>query len=167
MDRVFIGNAIFFVGALIMIGIGFIRSKNKILGAQCVQFAVMGIAQVVLGGFSGAIANLVGILRNILGIRVKFGTPLKFFFCALQIGMTFFVMPKTIIDWFPVMSTCLYTCFLDTKSTVVLKMVMIVCQALWVAYDFVIQNYTGMVFDVSAIVSLTAGIVMLQKAKEK
>lgn len=167
MDRVLIGNAVFFIGALIMIATGFIRNKNRILGVQCVQFAVMGIGQAILGGFTGAITNLVSILRNLFGIRTKFGLPFKLVFCAVQIGMTFFVAPKTLIDWFPTMSACLYTWFLDIKSAIIFKVIMILCQVLWVVYDFIIQNYVGMVFDVSTMVSLGAGIVMLQKAKEK
>ena len=165
MNHIVIGNAIFLVGSLIMVGIGLIRSKQKILVAQCIQFTIMGIAQFILGGITGTITNIVSILRNIICVRVKFTLVYKLIFIALQVGLTLLVLPTSLLQWLPTVAALLYTWILDTKSETVLKITMIVCEVLWVVFDFSIQNYVGVVFDVFTIISTIAGIIMLKKAR--
>lgn len=150
-----------------MVAIGLIRSKKKILIAQCAQFTIMGIAQLILGGITGTVTNLVSILRNIICVRVKFTLLYKLIFMGLQVGLTLLVMPTTLIAWFPTAAALLYTWILDTKSEKVLKWAMIACQLLWVVFDFSIQNYVGVVFDLFTVVSTVVGIMMLQKARQQ
>ena len=69
--NVVLGNIISLAGCIIMILIGFIKSKQKIMFAQCVQFTLQGISHMVLGGVSGAIGCAVSILRNIVFSKVK------------------------------------------------------------------------------------------------
>lgn len=150
-----------------MVSIGLIRSKQKILIAQCAQFTIMGVAQLILGGITGTITNLVSILRNVICVRVKFTLAYKLIFMGIQVLLTLFVLPKTLIEWFPTAAALLYTWVLDTKSEKVLKIAMIACQVFWVVFDFSIQNYVGVVFDLFTIVSTVAGILMLRKARKQ
>ena len=52
MNLLLIGNAISMVGCLIMVLIGFLKRKNAILIAQCVQCLFMGAGNLILGGIS-------------------------------------------------------------------------------------------------------------------
>ncbi len=167
LNHILIGNAIFLIGSLMMVAIGIIRGKNRILVVQCVQFTFMGIAQFILGGITGSITNAVSILRNVICVWVKFTLPYKLLFMGIQVIMTILVWPTTVIQWLPTVAACLYTWFLDTKSEKVLKTVMIVCQLFWVVFDFSIQNYVGVAFDLFTVVSTVAGILMLKKARAK
>lgn len=165
MNHIIIGNAIFFVGSLIMVAIGLIRSKQKILIAQCVQFTIMGVGQLILGGITGTITNIVSILRNIICVRVKFTLVYKLIFMGLQVALTLLVRPTSLLQWLPTVAALLYTWILDTKSEKVIKITMIACEVIWVVFDFSIQNYVGAVFDIFTIVSTIAGIIMLKKAR--
>ena len=67
-----IGNVVALIASLIMVYTGCIKSKQKILYAQNIQMGLLGISNLVLGGFSGAAINAVGIIRNILCYYNKF-----------------------------------------------------------------------------------------------
>jgi 16S rRNA (cytosine1402-N4)-methyltransferase len=64
MNTLLIGNAISMIGCLIMVGIGFLKKKNHILIAQSVQCLFIGSGNLILGGISGFICNMVTIIRN-------------------------------------------------------------------------------------------------------
>ena len=72
----FIGNAICLVGACLMVLTGLIKKKEHVLLTQCAQFGIMGVGNLVLGGVSGLISNLVSILRNVICLKFKFTIPL-------------------------------------------------------------------------------------------
>lgn len=146
-----------------MIAIGFLKKKNHILLAQCAQCAVMGVGQSILGGFSGVVSNIVSILRNLICIKWAFTLPFKVIFIAIQIVMTALIRPAGIIGWMPAIAACLFTWFLDLKNEIMLKVVIIVTQLFWMVYDFSIQNYTALAFDVFTVISNCIGIIMLKK----
>ena len=83
MNIIVIGNIVAFIGAILMVLVGFIKTKRNILIAQNIQFLIMGLGNLILGGVSGFIVNIVGILRNIICLRWNLNVPLKIFFIAL------------------------------------------------------------------------------------
>lgn len=166
MNTLLIGNIISTVGAVIMIGTGFIKRKNNILLAQCVMFGFMGTGNLVLGGTTGFIANAVGILRNLLCIKWKYTVWMKLAFMAVQIALSASVNNLGLIGWIPVVAVCTYTWMLDTKNEVVLKTVIIVTQLMWCVYDFTICNYASFLCDVFTVISTSIGIVMIKKQRK-
>ena len=163
MNPVLLGNLVSLVGAFLMIAIGLLKKKSQILIAQCAQFGIMGAGHAILGGFSGVVSNIVSILRNVICLKWAFTWPFKIIFIVLQILMTAAVKPVGIIGWLPAAAACLYTWFLDLKSERLLKLVMIIAQLFWIVYDFSIQNYTALAFDVFTVISNIVGIIMLKK----
>lgn len=163
MNIVLLANIISFSGSLIMIAIGLIKEKRKILLAQCGQFALMGAGNVLLGGITGGIANGVSILRNVLCLYVPFTLPWKIGFVVLQGALSLAMNREGLIGWLPFFAACIYTMSLSTKDEKLLKWVMIAGQAAWVIYDLTIKNYAGFVFDILTIFSNLAGIFMLMR----
>ena len=88
MNPLIIGNAISMIGCLIMVLIGFLKKKNHILIAQCVQCLFMGVGNLVLGGVSGFICNIVTIIRNLVFVKFRNTTFLKIFFIVLQLVLS-------------------------------------------------------------------------------
>ncbi len=166
MNLILIGNLISFLGCLLMVSIGFLRKKNQILGVQCLQFSLMGISNFLLGGISGTISNLVSIVRNLVFFKVKVTVPLKITFIVLQILLSLGALKEAPLEWLPVLAAGAFTWFLDVKSEITLKIVMIGAFFLWVVYDLCHQNYVAMTFDVLSIFSNAAGIWMLCKGKK-
>jgi len=163
-----IGNIIAFVGCSLMVLIGFIKEKKKILYAQCVQFSLQGAANLILGGTSGFIANVISLLRNLVFSRFKSSVPLKMAFIAVQLLLSVSSLGDGFYSWLPIIATVAFTWYIDTPSEVILKAVIIFTQLLWLVYDFHISNYVSMAFDVFTMISTSVGIyLIIRDAKKK
>ncbi len=164
MNQIVIGNVISFLGCLLMVSIGFLRTKKQILGVQCLQFSLMGVSNFLLGGISGTISNVVSVLRNLVFFKAKVTVPLKLGFIALQVLLSIGALRNSPLEWLPVLAAGAFTWFLDVKNEVVLKVVIIATFFLWVVYDLCHLNYVAMTFDILSIFSNAAGIYMIRKA---
>ena len=165
MNPLLIGNLISGIGCLIMVGIGLLKKKSHILIAQCVQCGFMGFGNLILGGTSGFIANIVTILRNLVFVRCKSTTALKLFFIALQVVLSLGSLGDGFICWLPIFAAALFTWFLDTKHTSTLKLVIITTQVMWLIYDIYYHNYVATTFDVMTMISNLIGFFMVRKEK--
>ena len=167
LNTIVIGNIFAFVGAVVMVSIGLIKTKKNILLAQCVQCLIMGIGNLILGGVTGFLSNMVSIVRNLLSIRTKMTVPLKLLFIAIQLAMAGFFNNLGIIGWLPVVAACLFTWYLDSDSEILLKVIIILSEIMWSIFDFTIHNYVALVMDLLTVVTNTIGIVMLKQGKIK
>ena len=162
-----LGNAISLAGCVLMVAIGFLKKKEQILGAQCVQFALMGAGNLVLGAMAGVISNGVSIVRNLVLTRVEDKAWVKVVFILVQTALTLMFGGSGLIEWLPVIAVVVYTWFLDLKNPVAFKLMIIGLQVLWVVYDFYYRNYVAFSFDLFTIASTTIGIFMIRReAKE-
>ncbi len=166
MNLILIGNLVSFLGCLLMVSIGFLRKKEQILGVQCLQFTLMGVSNFLLGGISGTISNLVSIVRNLVFFKARVTVPLKLGFIALQVLLSLGTLGVSPLEWLPLLAAGAFTWFLDVKSEVTLKAVIIAIFFLWVVYDLCHQNYVAMTFDILSIFSNAAGIAMIRRAKK-
>lgn len=161
-----LGNALSLVGCAMMVAIGLVKKKEKILLYQCIQFGFMGLGNLVLGAVSGTVANLVGIARNLVFARTPGSGWLKVLFIVIQVGMTALGWNGQIIEVLPILATVLFVWFLDTKSDITFKGVNICCTAMWVIYDFCYGNYVAFTFDIATIVSSFIAIADLMKQEK-
>ncbi len=150
-----------------MVAVGFFKEKKRILTSQCLQFLIMGAGNLVLGGISGAISDFIGIVRNIISLKINFNWIFKIIFIGLQIALTVIFNDSGLIGWLPVFATCIFTWCLDTKNEILLKLLIILAQIMWGIYDLSFKNYSTMGFDIATILSNTVGIFMICKNKKK
>ena len=165
MNTFLIGNLISGIGCLIMVGIGLLRKNSHILLAQCVQCGFMGFGNLILGGVSGFICNIVTIIRNLVFVKYPVTTKLKIFFIALQFVLSIGSLQVGLIGWLPLISAALFTWYLDTSSTAKLKIVILCTQVMWLIYDLYYRNYAAAAFDVMTMVSNIIGFFMVRKTK--
>ena len=158
-----LGNAIVLAGCVLMVAVGFLKKKEHILGAQCVQFALQGAGNLVLGAMSAVISNGVSIARNLVLMKTENKTWIKVTFILVQAVLTLFFSSRELIEWLPVIAVVVYTWFLDIKNPVAFKLMIVGLQVLWTVYDFYHQNYVGFAFDLFTIASTTIGIFMIRK----
>jgi len=164
---ILIGNLIALIGASLMVGIGFIKSKKKILGAQCVQFGVQSLSNLVLGGYSGFISNVIGLLRNLVCLRREFTWPWKLAFMFIQAFLSIYTNHVGWLGYLPLLATCTFTLVMDTKNDVLLKSVITIGLIFWLIYDLAFHNYVAAVFDVLATLSNLVGIVRILRDGRK
>lgn len=162
-----LGNLASLIGCLMMVLIGFIKKKERILLAQCLQFGFLGLGNLLLGATAGFISGVVSVTRNLVFYRVKGTAGLKLGFIAVQVLLTAMTWNGTLIECMPVLAAVLLTWFLDTKSDVQFKVVIIAVQVIWGIYDWHYANYVAFTADILTVLSNFIGIVMIRKSVEK
>ncbi len=164
MNLVVMANLVSMVGCVLMVAVGFLRKKRTILLVQCVQFAILAAANLMLGAMTGFISGFVSIVRNLVFLKWENTGLMKLAFIAVQLVLSLSVGVHSVLDWLPIAAAVLYTWFLDVKSEVHLKLVIIAAQSMWLVYDFVYLNYVTCAFDAMTILSNAIGIVMIMRA---
>ena len=153
MNLLLIGNSISMIGCMIMVLIGFLKKKNQILMAQCIQCLFMGVGNLVLGGVSGFICNIVTIIRNLVFLKFRNTTALKIFFIVLQFLLSIGTLSAGWISWLPILAAALFTWYMDTDSQAKFKIVILCTQVMWLTYDLYYRNFVASAFDVMTMAS--------------
>ena len=166
MNHILLGNGIALFGAVLMAAIGLIKQRKHILAAQCVQFGIMGIANLILGGISGFVSALVSIIRNLICLKWELTTPIKIGVIAIQSALALSINQDGIIGTLPGLSACIFTWFLDAKDEIKLKVVIIIAQVCWLIYDLSILNYVSFAFDIITILANLIGIVTITRQRK-
>ena len=165
MNIVILGNLISLAGCLLMVAIGFLRKKEHILAAQCFQFGLLGLANLILGATSGFISGVVGVIRNLVFSKRKSTLLLKCLFVAVQIALSLPFLESGLVDWLPIFAAVLFTWCIDTRSEIKLKAAIILAQFFWLIFDLHYRNFTAMAFDAFTILSNLTGIFLVKKQK--
>lgn len=168
MTITILANIIAFAGCMIMVLIGLIKTKRKMLIAQNIQMGLQTIANILLGGYSGAISSTLGIIRNTVTLKRELTRPIKIIFIALQGVLTIlFGNPTVLINWLPFASNAIFISMLHAKNPVVIKVSIMVSTACWIVYDLHYANYVTCAFDILTVISNLIGIFMICKYSEQ
>ncbi|ETP73207.1 Bacterial inner membrane protein [Lachnospiraceae bacterium JC7] len=163
-----IGNVLGLIGSLLMVGIGFVHNRRYILIGQNVQFLIMGIGNLVLGGVSGFVANIISVIRNIFILKRELTKGWKLFFVCIQVlvsSVFLYIGGFRWIELLPIISAVVYTGLIDTKKESTLKIVLSACQIMWLVYDIALMNFAAAVFDVLTICANFVGMLRAKKAE--
>lgn len=167
MNALILGNIFGLIGSLFLVGIGFIKTKKKTLIAQCFQCGFFALGNLVLGGYTGMVTNLVNIIRNLYSFWLPFNIPAKIVFILIQVVIGLKVNTLGAIGLLPIIACVLFTWFLDTKSDRTMKIIVMSTTLMWTFYDFVIKNYTAVAFDVSSIITNCVGMYRILASNKK
>ena len=88
MNTILVANILAFIGAMMMVGIGLLKKKQQILLAQCVQFLVLGAANMLLGGMTGLVSNLISVARNLFCLKWDYTMQWKLIFIGVQVVLS-------------------------------------------------------------------------------
>ena len=160
------GNLVSLAGCVLMVAIGFVRKKERVLTLQCFQFGLLGAANLILGATSGFVSGMVSIARNLIFPRVGGGLWLKLIFMNAQLVLTVLAGMDGPLSLLPLFAGVLFTWFIDVRSDVQLKAVIIGAQLLWAVYDLCYRNYVAFIFDILTICSNLLGLAMLVRERE-
>ncbi len=161
-----LGNLVSMAGCILMVAIGFVRNRERVITLQCFQFGLLGLSNLILGATSGFVSGMVSVVRNLIFPRVKGGLWLKLVFIAAQAALTCLAGLNGVISLLPLFAGILFTWFIDTKSDGQLKAVIILAQILWAVYDMYYRNYVAFSFDLLTIGSNLLGLWMLARSGE-
>lgn len=159
-----VGNVIAFIAALIMVYSGLMKNKKKIIYAQSVQLGLISISDLIMGGITGAIVNLVSCVRNILCYKNKLNITAKILITLITTILSIKFNNLGFIGLLPLISTIVYIWTMDTKNVIKLKIVIIFTMITWFIYEMTIKLYISAIFDIANII---ANIITIKKIKSK
>lgn len=162
MNRILLGNIICMAGSVIMVLTGLIKSNKKVLLTQCGQYGLLAIGNLVLGGISGFISDLISVARNLFSLKFQIKWHTKILFIVIQIILTAIYNQAGFIGWLPTLATCIFTWCIDTKSEVLMKLLIIFAQTMWGIYDISIKNYGTLIFDLMTIITSIISIIKIK-----
>lgn len=167
MTLLIIGNIIALIAALISLIIGYIKNRKKVLYIQTIQFLLFTISTYILGGITGAIANFIGMIRNILCYKEKLSKILVILIILISTILTLMFNDLGFIGLLPLFNTIIYTIFINEKNPLKFKLLFLVTVILWFVYDLTIKSYTSLVFDFFAIITSSIAAYQIHKKTNK
>ena len=165
--QIFIGNVVALIASIIMVYTGYIKNKNRIIFVQTIQIILMVISNLILGGLTGAISNIVGCIRNILCYKDKLNKVAKIILIVVAIILSFSFNNLGILGLLPLISTVTYIVLMDIKDVVKFKYLIFFTMILWFVYDLYIKSYTSACFDFMTLVVSVISIVQIKNNKVK
>lgn len=165
VNYVIIGNAVALLASIVMVYAGILKDKKQILFAQTVQCGLFILSNIILGGISGAIVNFLGCIRNVLCYKGRLGIFEIIILTILSVGLTVIFNDLGIIGLLPMISTVSYIFFMNTKSIVRFKFLVIFTTVLWLIYDIFIRSYTSALFDLFCVITNTISLIQISCKK--
>lgn len=165
MIQLVCGNIVALIASILMVYSGSIKDNKKIIYIQTIQISLLTASTLILGGYTGAIVNLISIVRNILCYKDKLTNNIKIVLVLLCIPPSLMFNNLGFLGLLPLMSTIIFTCFMNVKSTIKLKYLLILTLSFWVIYDILIRSYTSAIFEFLAIIIHTVTICQLLRKK--
>ena len=138
------------------------KTAKGVLVVQSISQLIYGIGTIVLKGYSGAVQNLVSILRNFVAIR-KISSPLiEWTLVALGVALGLLFNNLGLIGYLPVVANLQYTLavFKFKENERALKISFAICIGLFAIFNCAIFNFVGVA---SNLVVLGTTLVMLFK----
>lgn len=165
MSYIVIGNIIALIASIAMVYAGILKDKKQILSAQTVQCGLFILSNIILGGIPGAIVNFLSCIRNILCYKGKLGIFEIIILTILSVSLTVIFNELGIIGLLPMISTVLYIFFMNTKSLVKFKILVIFTTVLWLIYDICIKSYTSALFDLFCVITNVISLIQISCKK--
>jgi len=167
MNTLILGNAIALFAASFSIILGIIKNRKKIIYIQILQSFTYAISNIILGGISGAIADLIGVIRNILCYKEKLTKVAILSLIILSTLLTLVFNNLSFIGFLPLFSTIIYTSFMNEKNPLKFKLLFLINSILWFFYSLVIKNYPSAIFNLFAIIASAITAYQIYKKQNK
>ena len=162
---ILLGNIVSLIGSLVLVLIGLIKRKEHVLIAQCFQFGIMSVSNLILGGITGALLNFVSMVRNLIGYKFGITTPIKIVVIVIQVVLSLMMNNLGLIGLLPVISVSVFTWFIDMKSDLGMKLLLLVTTFPWIISDLTTRNYVSVLFDVAFVCANCIGIYRIKKGE--
>ncbi len=149
----------------------FTKKKSSYLYAQLSVNVLYAAQYFMLGSVAGGINNIVSLAKYIFfahnAKKGKENTKASIlFFCALSIVLGI----PAISGWhtfIPLITSLLFTYAIWQENPIVLRIIAMICNVLWVIFNFQVQAYVSMVYSIfEFIVAFITLILIIRKGKK-
>ena len=163
MIQLISGNIVALIASILMVISGSLKDRKKIIYVQTLQIIAFTITDLILGGYTGAIINLISLVRNVLSYNDKLNNTAKIILIILSISLSLYFNNLGLIGLLPIISMVAFTLFMNTKDTIKLKALIIFTMVLWLIFDIYIKSYTSAIFDFISIIANIFTSIQLYK----
>ena len=166
MNEIIIGN-VCSLFAMISDAISGTRKKNsEILAIQIISQIFYGTGSFVLKGYSSVVQNVVGILRNLAGIKDIKNKFIEWTLILLGVILGIIFNNRGLLGYLPILGNLEYSIaifrFKDNEKG--LKISFIINMIVFSSFNFVIMNYVSGVANF--ITALTTAISLIRENKK-
>jgi len=159
--QIIIANIIALIASIVMVYSGYLKTNKKIIYAQSIQIGLLVVSNIILGGITGAIINLINCIRNILCYKEKLNNVCKIVLIILSTILTLSFNNLGFIGLLPLISGVTYILLIDIKDVIKFKYMIIFTTFLWGCYDLYVKSYTSACFDFICIIVIFVSIIQL------
>ena len=142
------------------------KTTRGVLLVQSVSQIIYGIGSVVLGGYGGAVQNVMSVLRNFVAIKKIDSKALKWVMVILGVVLGALFNNLGIWGWLPILANLEYTLavfyFKDNQRA--LKIAFLISVVLFAVFNGIILSIVGVVTNM--IVLITGIIALVREKKE-
>ncbi|MCR4694260.1 MAG: YgjV family protein [Pseudobutyrivibrio sp.] len=167
MDYILLGRIFAFMACIVMVSIGYFKTKKAMVMGMNVQFILFTISYAFLGGTAAVVSNIVSLIRNIISMKWALTIPLQIGFIGFQGVFTYLTTANRWIDWLPFMAAACITLSLGSKSDMVVKIGCILSCVCFSLYDFNLENWVVLPFDLFSFVTAIIGVFRILKDNKK
>lgn len=164
--NIIIANIVALIASIIMVSIGLIKKKKRIIYYQTIQIGLFIVSNILLGASTGIIINSISCVRNILCYKNKLDKKNKIIIIILSVVTSLLFNNKGIIGLLPLISSVVYIIYMNIKDVVKFKYILIFTLLLWFVYDFYIMSYTSALFDLISAISAGIGIYQVKNKRK-
>ena len=152
------------IGALCVAIASFAKSKHKMLVWQITDYIFTAIANLLLGGYTGALTISISIIRNSLMVKKKMTKTILTILIIIQIIVGTYLNQLGLIGYLPIISSVSYSLAIAaTPNLQCLRWVIIENMLLWLIYDLTIKAYPAAITDIT--ITLTTLIAIIKNRK--
>ncbi len=162
-----IANIIMFAGCILLVLAGATKNPKLTVGLQTGQLAFAATANILLGAYTGAVLNVVAILRNLVVLKDKYIMPVRIGFVFIVIAAGIATNDRGALGYGITMGNAVFTASLGAKRKELVKLALAFCVLWWALYDFANKNYVGAAFDVATFMSSIVGYFRMRREMEK
>lgn len=168
---IMIGNIISLFGSGGILVSTAVKSRKKILKVQTVASVFLLISDMVLSGYSGAVQDLICILRNLTAIIGKKSKILNAFYIIAGVALGVIFNNRGALGLLPVLANFQFSCIVlyPKADDMMLKASIFASNVCWAIYSLCIFNYVNMAVNimicVSAAIFVIRGLVKRHRAE--
>ena len=142
------------------------KTVKGVLWTQNASQAIYFIGTIILKGYSGAVQNVMSILRNLLALSGKNSKVLEWGLSLLGVVLGIAFNNIGIMGYMPILANLQYTLvvFRFKKNERAIKISFMIAALMFSLFSLAIQNYVGVVTNLTVMV--TTGIFLLRSYKD-
>lgn len=153
MKVLIIANGICFISSMLMLLVGLLKNKKKILLVQLVQMILSIISNILLGSLTGCTMNVLGCVRNIILYFKDIGLVLQIILIIASLSLSLPFNTLGFIGLLPVIANVTFLLLMNIKDNAKFKYMLAFTTFLWCIHDLYIQAYVYSFFDLITVIS--------------